>query len=142
MKKFSRRTGVLVLCMAVVFSMAALFTGCNVKQPGETAEGGIAVKVKITDAEQTVLLEEETRVQEDEANAGQAVKNACQSKGFAYQEKDGLYDGFGGVESTKTDGWLFYLNGEQPEVGANDAPVKEGDLVEFRYLNYDEAFAQ
>lgn len=140
MKNLKKRAGAWLLA-SLLFVMAAFFAGCDNGQT-ESVENGISVTVKITNAEPTVVLEETVTIAQDQANAGQAVKTACQSKNFAFTESNGMYDGFGGEMSTETDGWLLYINGEQAQVGANDSAVVEGDVVEFRYENYDEAFAQ
>ena len=78
----------------------------------------------------------------NDLTAGRAVKDACQNQKMAYTEQDGMYISFQGITSTDTDGWLFYLNDELPDRGANDVTVSDGDVVEFRYVNYDEAFAE
>ena len=57
-------------------------------------------------------------------------------------ESEGFISAIAGIESSSTDGWLLYVNGEMAQVGANEQPVTEGDTVEWKYLNYNEAFAQ
>ena len=133
--------------VAVLMMLVAVCAGCSVKpagQEGQSSDGvaGVAVQVtvKIVSTEKTILDQQISFP--EEVTAGRAVKDACQSQNMAYVVKDGLYSSFDGIDSTQTDGWLFYLNDELPDRGADDVTVSDGDVVEFRYVNYDKAFAQ
>ena len=75
-----------------------------------------------------------------EPMASDAILRACQNQKIPYTLTNGLFDGFGGLKSTKTDGWLFYVNGEIAPMGAEDTPIKDGDMIEFKYENYESAF--
>jgi len=101
------------------------------------AKGDFAVNVKITDS---VVLVSGTAWVNEGSSAGDAVKKVCQMLDAEYTVKDGMYDRFNGKASTQTDGWLLYINGEVAQVGADAYKVKANDLLEFRYVNYDEAY--
>ena len=105
----------------------------------EESTQGISVSVQIVKDDET-LLDTTVTLEDEEATAGDAFKQACQDATMAYTVTDGLYDGFAGYTSTETDGWLFYHNGELADTGADDTPVADGDVVSFQYENYDEAF--
>ncbi len=119
---------VLFLIMGIL-----LFTSCETKKGNE-----ISVNVKISaDYE---LINDTVKIKEENASAADAIVMACQSKKLAYTAHDGLYDGFGAIKSTLTDGWLLYINGSLAQMGAQQTSVKDGDSVEFRYENYEAAF--
>lgn len=112
-----------------------LFTSCEAKKGNE-----ISVNVKIcADYE---IINDTVKIKEENASAADAIVAACQAKKLAYTAHNGLYDGFAGVKSTLTDGWLLYINGTLAQVGAQQTSVKDGDSVEFRYENYESVFAQ
>lgn len=102
-----------------------------------------AASVKIINGTE-ILLDETVAVKKDAPTAQDALVQACQSKKLAYQNKNGLFDGFGGVESTQEDGWLFYFNGELPEKGVADVLLEDNgeNLIEMKFVNYSEAFKQ
>ena len=140
MKKQNRIVRPIALVAAILWTFF-LVTGCS-SQTGGAGESqvGTIVTVRIISQEATILDQQVTLT--NDLTAGRAVKDACQSQKMAYTEQDGMYISFQGITSTDTDGWLFYLNDELPDRGANDVTVSDGDVVEFRYVNYDEAFAE
>ncbi len=73
--------------------------------------------------------------------AADAIIAACQKDKIAYTVNNGLFDGFAGIKSVyNEEGWLLYINDILAEVGAEQTTIKEADVVEFRYVNYNEAF--
>jgi hypothetical protein len=132
--------------VAVLVLAAMFFAGCTIKPAGQGEEssidssGTLQVTVKLVSTETTIL--DQQMSYDGEVTAGRAVKDACQRRNMAYVVEDGLYSSFNGIASTQTDGWLFYLNDQLPDRGADDVTLSAGDVVEFRYVNYDEAFAQ
>ena len=127
----------ILVCLFCFLSLIGAACG---NQADEAVTDGISVSISIIDQEGKELLSKSIEVEKG-SSAGDAVKKACQSEKFAFQETNGMYDGFGGVASTETDGWLFYVNDTLADVGANDYTVEEGDSISFQYKNYDEAFA-
>ena len=57
-----------------------------------------------------------------------------------YEKADGFYSSFDGIQSTKTDGWLLYINDAMAEKGAEEQPIADGDVITWKYVNYAEAF--
>lgn len=123
-----------LLTAALVFTMVCLLASCGGKQT--------KVSVKIVSPDTNILYSDPVLVTDNNPTAAKAVIQACKDNKIAYNVKDGMFDGFGGVESTKEDGWLLYLNGTLAQTGAEATQIKEGDAVEFRYENYDKAFSQ
>ena len=72
--------------------------------------------------------------------AADVIVESCQKQKIPYTLKENMFDNFGGIASTKEEGWLLYVNGALAEVGANAIQLEDGFLVEFKYVNYDEAF--
>ena len=127
-----------IVAICIVFCMAFLISACGkVQNDGEKIP--VSVKIESTDK---VLLEDEVSIATNEANAAQAIIEACQAKKMAYTLNDGMFDNFDGIASTQTDGWILFINGETSDYGAKDTKVSANDMVEFRYVNYDEVFAQ
>lgn len=119
--------------LLLLFVFAGALAGCS---------GGkqTTVSVKITSPDATIV-DTTVTVTDDSPTASKAIIQACQADKIAYTVTDGLFDGFGGLTSTKEEGWLFYVNGVLSQTGAETTAVQEGDLVEFRYENYTQAFS-
>ena len=128
--KKSTLTRIATMLLAVM--LIAALGACSPKGPLVT------VSVKIIDTTATVLSE--TVEVNEGASAGDAVKKACQAVKMPYIVKDGMYVNFNEHESTPTDGWILYINNELAQVGADEYKVKAGDVLEFRYVNYDETY--
>ena len=124
---------VLMLIIALLMT-AMLFTACGEKD-------SIKAQVRIISAEET-LLDTEVEVSGENLMVKDALLKACQDNKMAYTNKDGLFDNSNGIASTLEDGWLFYFNGELPDKGVYDVPLKKDgeNLIEMKYVNYAEAF--
>lgn len=111
-----------------------VLTGCSAGK-----QTTVSVQVITSD---TTLVGTQITLSTGNPTAAQAVIEACKSNNTAYTLKSGMFDGFGGMLSTLDDGWLLYINGELAQTGAETTPVNENDIVEFRYVNYNEAFKE
>ncbi|MBR5156574.1 MAG: DUF4430 domain-containing protein [Clostridia bacterium] len=123
-----------ILCLIVLIA----FSACNVKP---AKDNPVFATVKITDANNNVILNEECRLPSG-SSAADALEVACRAKKITYQNKNGLYDGFNGITSEKENGWLFYYNGNLAEQGLKHTKLERDskNVVEMRYVNFDEAF--
>ncbi len=121
-----------LLVFALMLALLLCFAGCT----GEKVSVNVSVKIS---ADYDIVNKSLT-VSAKEPHASDAIIYACQNEKVAYTINDGLFDDFGGLKSTKTDGWLFYVNGQIAQLGAEDTPIKDGDVIEFRYENYESAF--
>ena len=124
----------LLLCL--IFIIATF--GCA-PENGQTA--AIATVI-ITAADGTSLANESCGLPAGKTTAKDAVETICQALRITYQNKNGLYDGFAGISSTQEDGWLIYFNGSLSDKGLKDIQLNtdEENLIEIKYVNYDEAF--
>ena len=121
--------------VVVIILLSIVLAGCSNTR---TDVNKMSVTVTIATV-QEVLLSEIISINEG-STADKAIVAACQSKKLAYTLKDGMFDYFGTIASTQTDGWLFYINGELADIGAAQYIIKAGDALEFKYENYDDAF--
>lgn len=121
-----------LLC-AIIMLLPAL-AGCSAPKTVKAA-------VKITSATAEVVLEKTVDVTGSNPTAKDAIVEACKAGDVYYTLANGMFDNFNHEASTKTDGWLLYVNDKLADVGAESYTLQEGDKVEFRYVNYDEAFA-
>ena len=128
------RTKKYLITTLLLLAMVSLLASCGGKQT--------KVSVKITSPDTNVLHSDPVVVTDNNPTASKAIIQACKDNKIAYNVKDGMFDGFGGVESSKEDGWLLYINGALAQTGAETTQISEGDVVEFRYENYDKAFSQ
>lgn len=121
--------------IAALLVLVMMFTFAACSQNGEEM---IEVNVRISSY--TFDINGPAWVSPAYATAGEAVQNFCNEQKLAFFANNGLYDGFGGEYSTLTEGWLLYINDKISDVGADTAKIKNGDVVEFRYVNYEVTF--
>lgn len=122
---------VLVLMLAVSLLLLA---GCSAK--------GMSLTVRITGPDSYVLFDQAVTVTTKQPTAMDATSAAIKQGGLKIEESDGFVSAISDIQSTQTDGWLLYINGEIASVGAKEQAITEGDTVEWRYVNYDEVFGQ
>lgn len=132
-KKFTKHFFSLLATLFLLLSFAA---GCA---PSGSSSEQISVTVKIT-APQKEIINEEIKIDKENATAGKAFLQACQSKKLAYTHEDGFYDNFDGIASNDSEGWIFLCNGEPASTGADTFEVSAGDTVEFIYALYSDYF--
>lgn len=124
---------VLTVLAALVVSVV-LLAGCSSK--------GITVHVKLTGQNDVVLYDKDVQVTANPAFAIHATEAALKDGKVEYKSDNGFFTSFAGVDSTNTDGWLMLINDKMAQLGANEQPIAAGDKIEWKYLNYDKAFAQ
>lgn len=72
------------------------------------------------------------------ASALDLLQKESSEKGFIVTVEESSYGKFISAIGTKKGGtdnkyWMFYVNGEQAQVGAADYKVKAGDIIEFKF---------
>ncbi|MCI8553415.1 MAG: DUF4430 domain-containing protein [Clostridiales bacterium] len=135
-KKFA---GVLLATILLLTGLTACGGDTTPPKEDTPLPADISVSVKIVG--QTAALADGTaELPADDATAEKAIRQVCDAGQVAYTFQNGMFDHFGGEDSTNTDGWLLYINDVLSDVGASQAKVADQDRVEFRYVNYDEAF--
>lgn len=147
MKKF--------LCFVLSLIMLVCLVGCSEKK-NENANDGIHVKFIIDAANaynnesldpdikeklnDGIILNAEYLELSRDCTAGDATKLACQIHSIVLDSEVSSYGlfvkGISGVENGMFGDmsyWLFKVNGETPEVGADYVILNDGDLVEWVY---------
>ena len=142
-----KRSITFLTLIVVLFMFAACGSKSSDQQlPAYDAKLGskssYTVTVKITGANGESYFDGKVVVKgTDSPTAAQASLAAFSFQGgIAYTEKDGMIDGIAGIKSTNEQGWLYYINGKMSDKGAHDQQIKDGDLIEWKYLSYSEAF--
>lgn len=136
-KKSSFRSKLLFL---LIFLIIALVTSICVLDFTTPDTKSVQVHVKITD-NGGIIMDYPITVTGIKPTASMAFEKGCIQKNVPYSLEDGMFDGFGGLFSTNTDGWLFYVNGSIADIGCEDYELKENDAIEFRYTNYGSEFS-
>ena len=98
----------------------------------------ISGTVSIIYDNQTILSEEITTTG---TTAEDVLLEVCQKNKVPYRLTNHMFDGFGGYNSTETDGWILYVNDAIADKGAYEMTITEGFDVSFSYVNYDEIFS-
>lgn len=112
-----------------------LLSACGETTPAKTIQG----RVEIFTEDSSVLSKE---LSTQKSTAEDVLVEACQSEKIPYTLTNNMFDNFGGIASTETDGWILYVNGELAQTGAYEVILEDNFLVEFKYVNYDAVFAQ
>ncbi len=110
-----------------------LLTGCQAKHNQQPISG----LVSIVYYDQVIVSEEITTTG---VTAEDALLEVCQKNKIPYRLNNHMFDGFGGYDSTDTDGWILYVNDEIADKGAYEMNLEDGFTVVFSYVNYSEAF--
>ena len=124
MKKIIAVGLVLILC---------LLPGCKKKETGPTITG----LVEVTYNDQIIVSEV---VITNCKNAEDVILEVCQKHKISYRLNNHMFDGFGGYDSTNTDGWILFVNDELADKGAYEMMLEDDFKVVFDYVNYDEVF--
>lgn len=127
---------VILFFLAIVMSLS--FVGCTRDEKKDTIFGTVA----IIGPEGEIILDSELYVDKLNATAADAVKEACTQVRLSYTYENGMFDNFNGIASGKEDGWLFYNDGELADVGAGECAISNAFEIEFKYVNYNESFAE
>ena len=72
------------------------------------------------------------------------LKKICEDQNINYQHLEGYVNSIADYNNTATEGWIYYFNGEMPDVGASDCVISKGfdNTLDFKYMKYSEAFPE
>lgn len=72
------------------------------------------------------------------------LKKICDEFSIDYSHLDGYINAVDGYSNTAQKGWLYFFNGEMPDVGASDYTITKGfdNTIDFKYMKYSEAFPE
>lgn len=102
----------------------------------KTIQVKISIECKAAEKEgyqgPSVLLEEKTLT----LKKGASVYDALVASGVPFSGSGGYVAGISGVyefDWGSESGWLYYVNGEKPNVGSNRYVCRDGDVIEWKY---------
>ncbi len=137
-KKSSFRS---LLLFSLIFITIALGVVIGVIIFSKPHTKSVQVHVKITD-NGSIIMDYPITVTGMAPNAAMAFEKGCKQKNISYTYENGVFDCFNGLNSTETEGWMFYINNSAVNTSVKDCILKENDKLEFRYANYNHRFAQ
>ncbi len=116
-----------------LLTLLLVLTACTNNTDAPVLNGRVVILT-----EDTAVLSEEVSTQCQDVE--EVLVETCQKNKIPYTLTNNMFDNFGGIASTQTDGWILYINGEVAQAGAKFIPLEDNFLVEFKYVNYDEIF--
>lgn len=122
-----------LVCLTAAMLMLFLAACQNTESTPE-----LSGKVAIFTEDTSIVVEDVTT---HATNIEEVLVETCRKNKIPYTLTNNMFDNFGGIPSTQTDGWILYVNGEVAQAGAKFIPLEDNFLVEFKYVNYDEVFS-
>ena len=124
-----------LLFIFLIFSLSVFFVGCNktdkdIGTDSTTKDFSISIVVKDHD--------EEIFNKEIEVVSGKILLSIL-NENLKIEEENGFITSIEGRSQNPEENiyWLYFINGEFAEVGANVYEVKENDKIEFNLKNID-----
>jgi len=103
----------------------------QVSQSAEQKDKTVSIQIK---NEKKLVTEKDIKIKEDEILMDLLKDN------FSVKEEKGFITSIEGIHPKKGEenkyGWVYYVNGKMPNVGAADYKLKAGDEVRFEYQKY------
>ncbi len=116
-----------------LFFILCLLVGCQATPEKPTITGSVVI-----------LYENQEIISENVLTTGETAEDVllevCQNHKIPYRLDNHMFDGFGGFDSTDTDGWILYVNDEIADKGAYEMKLENGFRITFEYVNYNEVF--
>lgn len=123
------------IAASILVLLLLMVTACQKTETTPELSGTVAIFTEDTE----IVVEE---VVTHATNVEDVLVETCQKNKIPYTLTNNMFDNFGGISSTQTDGWILYVNGEIAQAGAKFIPLENNFLVEFKYVNYDMVFNQ
>ena len=124
----------MILCMCIF-----TFVSCNEKNEVETPENNAETNVAVETLEEneesqseaehynriSIFIDHEIMNTAEYPNTGEMtafelLKKICDDEGIELSHLDGYVNGIDGYSNTAEKGWVYYFNGEMPNVGPAD----------------------
>lgn len=144
----------MILCVCV-FAFAACNEKNEIEAPVNEADKNVTVANLEENAESnhyntiSIFIDHEIKYTAKYPNMGETtafelLKMLCDNEEIELSHLDGYVNGIDGYSNTADKGWVYYFNGEMPDVGPDNYTIAKGhdNLVEFKYLKYSEAFPE
>lgn len=121
----------MAFCLALLL---CFLSGCQPISEKPVISGTVAVVY----GDNTIVSE---NIETQGVTAEDVLLEVCQKNKIPYRLDNHMFDGFGGFDSTETDGWILYINNQIAEKGAYAINLEDSFNVTFSYVNYNEVFA-
>ncbi|MGP4070275.1 DUF4430 domain-containing protein [Halobacillus sp. B29] len=126
--------------MLAVLLTAGILSGCgtqkeeqaNAVQEEEKQEVSVQIEISKNNGEKT-LADKELSVEEG------AILMKVLEDNFEVEQSDGMINSIEGISANqdKKMAWMYTINGEEAQVGANDYELKQGDEIVFDYHSWE-----
>ncbi len=123
------------LALLIGASVTLVSTGIiTFEKPNNTADE-ITVALKVDNGENVITYEITT----DNSTAFGVLEQAEKETDLTFQSdyfeefQSHIINSINGIDSTDSNYWIFYLNGEMASVGVDQQYVKDGDIILFKY---------
>ncbi|SFF62444.1 protein of unknown function [Halobacillus alkaliphilus] len=127
------------LFLAILLT-AGILSGCgtqteekaNVGQEEEKQEVSVQVEISKNNGEET-LADKDISVEE-----GTTLLKVMENN-FEVEQSEGFINSIEGIAGNqeKKMAWMYTINGEEAQVGANEYEVKQGDVIVFDYHSWE-----
>ncbi len=131
-----------ILFLVLLVSIFMLFSCADGKSQHEQNDALHYNTVNITiDRELKYTAKYENNAQ---TTALDLLEKICNEFSIDFSHLDGYINSVDGYNNTAQKGWMYFFNGEMPDVGASDYIITKGydNTVDFKYMNYSEAFPE
>ncbi len=140
----------IISVLAVILTAFILFTGCS---RGEGSSSGaeqslptftaseangqkISVTLRVRDEYMESLFDSTVVI---EGSASPTAGMATQTLDIIpFELKDGQFISFNNIPNREDTGWVLYLNGEKVTQDVLSQPIQDGDVLEWKFENFDE----
>ncbi|ASF39733.1 hypothetical protein CEH05_11525 [Halobacillus halophilus] len=126
--------------MLAVLLTAGILSGCgtqkeeqaNAVQEEEKQEVSVQIEISKNNGEE-ILADKELSVEE-----GATLMKVLEDN-FEVEQSDGMINSIEGISANqdKKMAWMYTINGEEAQVGANDYELKQGDEIVFDYHSWE-----
>ena len=126
--------------MLAVLLTAGILSGCgtqkeeqaNAVQEEEKQEVSVQIEISKNNGEE-ILADEELSVEE-----GATLMKVLEDN-FEVEQSEGMINSIEGISANqdKKMAWMYTINGEEAQVGANDYELKQGDEIVFDYHSWE-----
>lgn len=126
MKKFIGFSSVLVLSLSFI-------SGCSATKNASDTSSNKAIEVTVSLIKGSEVIEEKEFSTTEEATLMEAMKEQ-----FDLNEEKGMITSIDGITQDEAQGyyWVYRINNEMINTGANETNLKQGDQIEFTYEKF------
>ncbi len=136
-KEYMRKSLLLLISLGILGGVGTLVILEKRPSPSSTPP----VKVEQAKLQAQVVIDDGETKKEATVSAQtafEALQNLAQQNNLNLKTKQydfGVFvEGIGGVENTKEKTWIYFINGKSAEVAADKYELKNGDIIEWKYV--------